>query len=95
MKNMYVSHLKVRKFIFPKILRTLHAYQKLITFIDNAEDLDTVMLMSNLLEYSGDYYITSISLWSYFRDEVNDTVNENNTDNYKTNNNKETTSKSF
>ena len=53
------------------------------------------MLMSNLLEYSGDYYITSISLWSYFRDEVNDTINENNTDNYKINNNKETTSKSF
>ena len=29
-----------------------HAYQKSITFIDNVEDLDIVMPMYNLLEYS-------------------------------------------
>ena len=66
-----------------------------INNIDNAEDLVTVMLMFNLLEYSRNYYITLISLWNYFRDEVNDDANENNTDNYKINNNKATTSKSF
>ena len=32
------------------------------TFIDNAEDLDIVMPMYNLLEYSGNYSMTSGSL---------------------------------
>ena len=45
------------------------------TFIDNAEDLDIVMPMYNLLEYSDNYSKTSGSLWSYFRDEINDSVN--------------------
>ena len=45
------------------------------TFIDNVEDLDTVMPMYNLLEYSDNYSKTPGSLWSYFRDEINDSVN--------------------
>ena len=66
------------------------------TFIDNAEELDIVMLMYNLLEYSGNYSMTSGNLWNYYRHEVNDSANENNgTNNYRTNNNKTTTSKSF
>ena len=66
------------------------------TFIDNAEDLDIVMLMYNLLEYSGNYSMTSGNLWNYYRHEVNDSANENNdTNNYRTNNNKTTTSKYF
>ena len=48
------------------------------TFIDNAEDLDIVMSMYNLLEYSDNYCMTSESLWSYYRDEVNDSANGNN-----------------
>ena len=32
------------------------------TFIDNAEDLDTVMPMYNLLEYSDNYFMTSEKL---------------------------------
>ena len=36
--------------------------------IDNAEDLDVVMLMYNLLEYSKNYRKTSRSLWNYYRD---------------------------
>ena len=48
------------------------------TFIDNAEGLDIVMSMYNLLEYNGNYLMTSGSLWDYFRDEINDDVNENN-----------------
>ena len=35
------------------------------TFIKNAEDLDIIMLMYNLLEYSDNYSITSGSLWNY------------------------------
>ena len=66
------------------------------TFIDKAEDLDIVMLMYNLLEYSGNYSMTSGNLWNYYRHEVNDSANENNdTNNYRTNNNKTTTSKYF
>ena len=36
------------------------------------------MPMYNLLEYSGNYYMTSGSLCNYCRDEVNDSTNENN-----------------
>ena len=37
--------------------------------IDNAEDLDVVMPMYNLLEYSKNYKKTTWSLWNYDRDE--------------------------
>ena len=39
--------------------------------IDNAEDLDIVMLMYNLTEYSKNYSKTTRSLWNYYRDEPN------------------------
>ena len=39
--------------------------------IDNAEDLDIVMPMYNLLEYSINYRKTTGSLWNYYRDEPN------------------------
>ena len=41
-------------------------------FIDNAEDLDIVIPMYNLLEHSDNYSMISGSLWNYYRDEVND-----------------------
>ena len=37
--------------------------------IDNAEDLDIVRPMYNLLEYSKNYKKTTGSLWNYYRDE--------------------------
>ena len=37
--------------------------------IDGAEDLDVVMPMYNLLEYSKNYRKTTGSLWNYYRDE--------------------------
>ena len=37
--------------------------------IDNAEDLDVVMPMYNLLEYNKNYRKTTSSLWNYYRDE--------------------------
>ena len=40
--------------------------------IDNAEDLDVLMLMYNLLEYSKNYRKTTGSLWNYYRDEPSD-----------------------
>ena len=63
------------------------------TYIDNAEDLDIVMPMYNLLEYSDNYSITSGSLWNYYRDEIND--DENESVNNRINNNKTIRSKSF
>ena len=39
--------------------------------IDNAEDLDIVMPMYNLLEYSKNYRKTTGILWNYYRDEPN------------------------
>ena len=45
--------------------------------IDNAEDLDVVMPMYNLLEYSKNYKKTTGSLWNYYRDESNDPLSTN------------------
>ena len=39
--------------------------------IDNAEDLDSVMPMYNLLECSKNYSKTTGSFWNYYRDEPN------------------------
>ena len=36
--------------------------------IDHAKDIDIVMPMYNLIEYSNDYSKTSGSLWQYHRD---------------------------
>ena len=46
--------------------------------IDNAEDLDVVMSMYNLLEYSKNYRKTTGSLWDYYRDETNSSADNNN-----------------
>ena len=54
------------------------------------------MPMHNLLEYSNNYSITLVSLWNYYRDEVNDSANENNdATNFRINNSKAIASKSF
>ena len=39
------------------------------TQVDNAKDIDIVMPMYNLIEYSDNYAKTTGSLWQYFRDE--------------------------
>ena len=41
------------------------------TLIDNAEDLDIVMPLYNLLEYNKNHRKTIGSLWNYYRDEPN------------------------
>ena len=44
------------------------------TQIDNCRDIDIVMSMYNLIEYSDNYAKTSGSLWQYYRDESNDNL---------------------
>ena len=46
--------------------------------IDNAEDLDVVMPMYNLLEYSKNYKKTAGNLWNYYRDEPNSSTDNDN-----------------
>ena len=40
----------------------------------NAKDIDIVMPMYNLIEYSDNYSKTSGSLWQHYRDEPNDNL---------------------
>ena len=48
------------------------------TKIDNAEDLDVVMPMYNLLKYSKNYRKITGSLWNCCRDEPNSSTDNNN-----------------
>ena len=45
--------------------------------IDNGEDLDVVMPMYNLLEYSKNYRKTTGSMWNYYRDKPSDPLSSN------------------
>ena len=44
------------------------------TDVDTAQDIDIVMSMYNLIEYSDNYLKTSGSLWQYYKDEPNDNI---------------------
>ena len=44
------------------------------TEIDNAKDIDIVMPMYNLIEYSDNYSKTSGSLYQYYKDDPNDNL---------------------
>ena len=46
------------------------------TEIDNAKDIDIVMPMYDLIEYSDNYSKTSRNLWQYYRDEPNDNLTD-------------------
>ena len=46
------------------------------TDIDNAQDIDIVMPMCNLIEYSDNYSKTSGSVWQNYKDEPNDNDSE-------------------
>ena len=47
-----------------------------ITDIDNAHDVDIVMPMYNVIEYSDNYSKTSGSLWQYYKDDPNDNLKD-------------------
>ena len=42
--------------------------------IDTAQDIDIVMPMYNLIEYSSNYSKISGSLWQYYKDDPNDNL---------------------
>ena len=46
------------------------------TDIDNAHDIDIVMPMYNLIEYSDNYSKTSGSLWQYYKNDQNDNLTD-------------------
>ena len=46
------------------------------TDIDNVQDIDIVMPMYNLIEYSDNYSKTSGSLWQYYKDDPNDNMTQ-------------------
>ena len=65
MKEIKVYHLKTAPFI--NCISEINNTQ-----IDNAKDIDIVMPMYNLIEYSDNYAKTSGSLSQYFREEPDD-----------------------
>ena len=44
------------------------------TDIDNAKNIDIVMPMYNLIEYSDNYSKTTRSLWQFYKDDPNDNI---------------------
>ena len=46
------------------------------TQVGNAKDIDILMPIYNLIEYSDNYAKTSGSLWQYFRDDPNDNLSD-------------------
>ena len=67
----------------PLILKNNAPFVSCITringeLIEDADDLDIVMPMYNLLEYSKNYRKTTGSLYNYYRDELNNDANLNN-----------------
>ena len=51
--------------------------EKSSTPVDNAKDLDVVMLMYNLIKYNNNYSKSFGSLWQCYRDEPGDTAKAN------------------
>ena len=72
----------------PLILKNNAPFVSCITringeFIEDADDLDIVMPMYNLLEYSKNYRKTIGSLYNYYRDDLSNDADDNNFDNIK------------
>ena len=69
--------------------RLFHAFKRIDSeLVENAEDVDVVMPMYNLLEYSKNYRKTTGSLYNYYRDELSDDANNNNSPNIQVINSK-------
>ena len=72
----------------PLILKNKAPFVSCITringeLIEEVDDLDIVMSLYNLLEYSKNYRKTIGSLHNYYRDELSDDADDNNFDNIK------------
>ena len=70
MKEIRVQYLK-NCAPFTKCISTING-----TEIHNAQDIDFVMPMYNLIEYSNNYSKTSASLWQYYKDDPNDNMTQ-------------------
>ena len=57
--------------LFTKCIRRINN-----TDIDNAHDIDIVMPMYNLIEYSDNYSKASGSLWQYYKDDPDDNLTD-------------------
>ena len=82
-----------KKFAFKNNVPFISCISKINnTLIDNAEDLDIVMPMYKLIEYSKNYRKTTGSLWNYYIDEpnsgpkgnINYSIKDSKSFNYKT-----------
>ena len=62
--------------------------------VDDAQDIDIVMPMYNLIQYGNTYSKTSGSLWQYYRDEPDLEINRNIID-FPANNNNNNNNNSF
>ena len=67
----------IKKFAFKNNAPFISCITKINTLVVNEEDVDNVMPMYNLIEYSKDYSKTTVSLWNYYRDEPNSCKNKN------------------
>ena len=66
------------------ILKNNATFISCISKINNAEDLDIVMPMHNLIEYSKNYSKTSGSFWNYYKDILTDPIASSESFKYKT-----------
>ena len=73
-----ILYLVKKKLFFFKNAPFINCISKINSIkIDNAEDLDVVMRMYNLLEYSKNYKKATGSLWNYYRDEPSNPLSSN------------------
>ena len=71
--------LVIKKLVFKNNVPFINCISKINGVkIDNAENLNVVMLMYNLLEYSKNYRKTTGRLWNYYRDEPCSIIGANN-----------------
>ena len=83
------THIKKNRYSALNNVRFIGCTSKINNvLIENAEDLDFVIPIYNLIEYSKDYRKTTVSLWNYYRYELSDDTNDNNGPNKKVTNSK-------
>ena len=72
-------HLAKKKLVFKNNAPFIKCITKINGIkIGNAEDLDVVMPVYSLLQYSKNYRKTTGSLWNYYRDEPNSSTDDDN-----------------
>ena len=78
------KHMKDKGVAFKNCAPFIHCISEINNIqIDNAKDIDIIMPMYNLIEYSDNYVKTIGSLWQYFRDEPNDNLANSESFKYK------------